>query len=75
MPVKAEATQGKPTERGSLMASIYRPGERVPASGIYNAVDKYGTYVGYQRTCVVGEPFPPVEYPAFGFMLHLATAH
>lgn len=56
-------------------SSIYRPGQRVPVSGIYNVVNAYGTYMGYQRTCVVGEPFPPVVYPAYGYVLAQQTVH
>lgn len=54
---------------------MYRPGQPVPTSGIYNVVDMYGSYQGYQRTCVEGEPFPPLVYPAYGFTLHVATSH
>lgn len=54
---------------------MYRPGDTVPTSGIYNVVNMYGSYVGYQRTCVKGEPFPPLTSPAYGFTLSTATQH
>ena len=54
---------------------MYTSGQTVPTSGIYNVVDMYGVYQGYQRTCVKGEPFPPLTYPAHGFVLHIATTH
>lgn len=53
----------------------YRPGETVQTSGIYNVVNIYGSYLGYQRTCVKGEPFPPLTSPGYGFQLYLATSH
>ena len=54
---------------------MYRPGNTVPTSGIYNVVDVYGSYLGYQRTCVKGEPFPPLTSSGYGFTLYLATYH
>jgi hypothetical protein len=54
---------------------MYRPGETVPTSGIYSVYDAYGSYQGYQRTCVKGEPFPPLTHPAYGFKLYEATQH
>ena len=54
---------------------MYRPGQIVPQSGIYNVVDAFGNYQGYQRTCVKWEPFPPLTSPAYGFVLYQATSH
>ena len=56
---------------------IYRPGDTVPVSGIYNVVDRYGIYVGRQVTSEGGETFPPIRpgTTEYGFTLHQQTQH
>jgi hypothetical protein len=44
------------------MSTIYRPGQTVPVSGIYNVVDVYGTYLGRQITSEGGETFPATRH-------------
>ena len=56
--------------------TIYRPGQRVPVSGIYNVVDQYGNYAGRQDTCEEGETFPPTRSPSeYGYTLYQQTVH
>jgi hypothetical protein len=56
---------------------IYRPGETVPVSGIYNVVDRYGVYQGRQITSEGGETFPATRpgTTEYGYMLYLQTVH
>ncbi|ADB53830.1 conserved hypothetical protein [Conexibacter woesei DSM 14684] len=59
-----------------MSGTIYRPGNTVQASGIYNVVNSYGTPQGRQVTCVEGEPFPPTQYAGeYGYVLAMATQH
>jgi hypothetical protein len=56
--------------------TIYRPGQTVPTSGIYNVVNSYGSYMGRQVTCVKNEPFPPTQNVGeYGYTLYQATQH
>jgi hypothetical protein len=56
--------------------TIYRPGQRVPASGQYAVVDRNGYPVGREVTCVRGEPFPPLRNAReFGYVMADATRH
>lgn len=59
------------------MAKItYRPGQKCPISGQYGVVNRLGTYLGVERTCVRGEPFPPINTPGgVGYVLRDATKH
>lgn len=54
---------------------IYKPGEIVPISGQYGAVNVRGAYVGREVTCVRGEHFPPTRVGEAGFVLRDATIH
>jgi hypothetical protein len=59
-----------------MPSTIYRPGQRVPVSGIYNVVNAYGTYMGRQDTCEEGETFPPTISPSeYGYVLAQETIH
>ncbi len=59
-----------------MAKTIYRPGQRVPISGQYGVVNRLGTYLGTERTCVRGEPFPPINTPGgHGYVLRDATKH
>ena len=57
--------------------TIYRPGDHVPASGIYNIVNRVGTYMGRQTTEIAGNHFEPVRIWAgeYGYTLHRQTVH
>jgi hypothetical protein len=56
--------------------TIYRPGERVPVSGIYNVVTATGAYAGRQDTCEQGDTFPPTRRVGeYGYTLHKQTVH
>jgi hypothetical protein len=58
------------------MSRIYRPGDIVPVSGIYNVVNSQGFYVGRQDTFVAGTRFSPVRTPAeYGYVLAQQTIH
>ena len=56
--------------------TIYRPGQRVPVSGIYNVVDASGNYTGRQDTCEEGDTFPPTKFAnEYGYTLAQQTIH
>jgi hypothetical protein len=55
--------------------TVYRPGQTVPVSGQYGAVNYSGTYVGREVTCVKGEPFPPTRVGEAGYKLRDTTTH
>jgi hypothetical protein len=59
----------------AVTQTIYKPGETVPTSGQYGAVDSSGIYVGREVTCTEGEPFPPTLAGEIGFVLRDATVH
>jgi len=44
---------------GALEGKRYKPGERVPVSGVYNVLDESGRYLKRQVTCHVDSSFPP----------------
>lgn len=54
---------------------IYKPGEIVPVSGQYGAVNFSGSYVGREVTCVKGERFPPTRVGEAGYVLRDTTVH
>jgi hypothetical protein len=56
---------------------IYRPGQTVPVSGIYNVVDMFGTYMGRQVTSEEAETFPATrpKTSEYGFVLYQQTTH
>jgi hypothetical protein len=59
------------------MAIEYKPGEKVPESGIYRVThDAYHT-APHEVTCVRGEPFPPCRHcgPKVRFELVRAAKH
>ena len=57
--------------------SIYRPGQTVPVSGIYNVVDRSGSYMGRQTTEEEGRTFSPTRHGTseHGFVLDRQTEH
>jgi len=58
------------------MATIHRPGNIVPVSGIYKVVDVIGVGVGREITCEEGEVFPPTLHAGeYGFVLVRETVH
>ena len=44
------------------MATEYKPGDLVPASGIYKVVHDYVHHQVHEVTCVMGEHFPPCNH-------------
>jgi hypothetical protein len=44
------------------MADIYKPGDKVPKSGIYNVIHDVEHTEHHQVTCVIGETFPPCNH-------------
>jgi hypothetical protein len=60
-----------------MAATIYRPGQTVPKSGIYNVVDVYSTYQGRQVTCEAGRTFEPTRHGTaeYGYVLDVETTH
>lgn len=59
-----------------MTQTTYRPGQIVPRSGQYGVVNRYGSYLGVERTCVKGERFPPITTSGgVGYVLRDATAH
>ena len=48
--------------------TCYKPGEEVPASGIY-----INPVTGEKTTCVKGEPFPPTFEENQCWILHIPT--
>ncbi len=59
-----------------MTPTIYRPGDIVPVSGIYNVVNSQGYNVGRQDTFVEGKRFSPLYTPAeYGYVLAQRTVH
>jgi len=56
---------------------IYRPGETVPVSDIYNVVGLHGTYQGRQVTGEAGRTFEPTRHGTaeYGYVLYRQTMH
>ncbi len=44
------------------MATVYKPGDTVPDSGIYKVVHDYVHREEHEVTCVKGEHFPPCNH-------------
>ncbi len=53
----------------------YRSGQRVPFSGQYAVIDRFGRNTGYEVTAVKGEPFPPTTSSGYTFVLVDRTKH
>ncbi len=52
-----------PPALSGLGASIYKPGQEVPKSGLYKVVhDPNHTTQEHEVTCVIGERFPPCNH-------------
>ncbi len=52
----------------------YKPGEKVPQSGIYAELTALNTKVT-EVTCVKGEPFPPTTTQGYHYELVRAAHH
>jgi hypothetical protein len=61
----------------NMTGPIYRPGQTVPVSGIYNVVDIHGNYQGRQITGEAGRTFEPTRHGTaeYGYMLFRQTTH
>jgi hypothetical protein len=64
--------------------TIYRPGEVIPTSGVYNVVDRDGEYLLHQRACIHNRSGPgktPNKFPetedsnAYGYRLEYPAEH
>jgi len=44
------------------MVDVYKPGDTVPRSGIYNVIHDVEHTDRHQVTCVMGESFPPCNH-------------
>jgi hypothetical protein len=51
----------------------FKPGEKVPQSGIYDVLHDRNHYQRHQVTCVHGEPFPPCNHCGNGVRFRLAV--
>ncbi len=59
------------------MASVgdtFKPGDKVPNSGIYDVVHDTVHHDRHQVTCVYGEPFPPCRHCGNSVRFRLAIA-
>jgi hypothetical protein len=56
------------------MGETYKPGEKVPSSGIYKVVHDKGHAQEHEVTCVLGEPFPPCNGCGHGVRFTLVRA-
>jgi hypothetical protein len=45
-----------------IMKHVYKPGEEVPTSGIYQVVHDTIHHEEHEVTAVAGEPFPPCNH-------------
>lgn len=56
---------------------VYRPGEEVPVSGVYNVVDRKGNYRSHQRAWVKGKDrFGSTKDPeGYGYVLAYRAVH
>jgi hypothetical protein len=59
------------------MADIYKPGDKVPKSGIYKVAHDSNHTQEHEVTAVIGEPFPPCNHcgPHPRFTLVRAAHH
>ena len=76
--LRRDDSAGEIQQKGdaTVAPTIYRPGQTVPVSGIYNVVDVIGVSVGRQITAEEGETFPPTVHPKeYGFVLFRQTVH
>ena len=56
--------------------NTYKPGEKVPDSGIYDVVGPRGGKTGESsRTNVTGERFPPTPQPGQKYVIREKTPH
>jgi hypothetical protein len=58
-PIEKLLGSAEPTE--PEREPVYRPGDTVPASGVYNLVAEDGEYLRSQITCHEGAEFPPTQ--------------
>jgi hypothetical protein len=56
------------------VGSIWRPGQRVQQSGIYNVIHDNQHLQRHQVTCVYGESFPPCNHCGQNVRFKLAMA-
>lgn len=54
--------------------ATFKPGEKVPTSGIYAEFTLYNTKLT-EVTCVKGEPFPPTKNNGYHYELVRAAVH
>ena len=54
--------QPSPGQRGWPWGELFDANTEVPASGVYNVVDREGRYLDHQTTCHQGDGFPPATH-------------
>lgn len=55
--------------------ALYKPGEIVPESGLYELTGPRGGSKGQEVTATKGEPFPPTPEPGLRYKLVISTRH
>ncbi|WP_210404223.1 hypothetical protein [Chroococcidiopsis sp. TS-821] len=64
------------TDKSSSIANeLYKPGEIVPESGLYELTGPRGGHKGQEVTATKGEPFPPTPEPGMHYRLVTPTKH
>lgn len=58
---------------GAQIGDEFRPGQKVPRSGIYRVVHDKAHAEPHDVTCVFGEPFPPCHGCGSGVRLLLTS--
>jgi hypothetical protein len=53
--------------------ALYRPGQKVPVSGIYSELTDCDFLSGRNVTCVFGKPFPPTQDAFYRYVLRIQT--
>ena len=59
---------------GATLGETFKPGQKVPHSGIYDVLHDSSHAQQHQVTCVYGEPFPPCRTCKYDVKFRLAIA-
>lgn len=63
------------TNKSSSKNELYKPGEIVPESGLYELTGPRGSHKGQEVTATKGEPFPPTPESGMYYKLVTLTKH